>query len=407
MTERENHRMASYDLKKRPKDGRNPGAGVGHGAGGGWPVWNRFAAIFAAALAFVAALLVGLVGQSVAKPASISRTAASEKKTVRISLIAGGDVMFGRLKGKQLQHFGYNRPFRFVKSLFRGHDIVTMNLETPITSKVHYRRRKSSLVFRAKPVAAKILKQAGFNLVVTANNHCHDQKDIGINETISYLQKQGLPWAGTGRTKSEAWKPYIYEKHGVKLGVLALTRLNNYTFPRQNSYYAHLTRQRVRKDLPPKVRALSKKVDFTVVILHWGVEYKHMTIARERKLIRLIEKAGCDLFIGHHPHVLRGIQRYGNLVAFYSLGNFLFDGARGVRAEAGLARAVFEKKGSQARLAKAEFIPLVLNGPGRVPRPAKGWRARSINKKMRRYSRTFRKTTSFRPVGNRLQVVLP
>ena len=74
---------------------------------------------------------------------------------------------------------------------------------------------------------------------------------------------------------------------------------------------------------------------------------------------------------------------------------------------AGLARAVFEKKGSQARLAKAEFIPLVLNGPGRVPRPAKGWRARSINKKMRRYSRTFRKTTSFRPVGNRLQVVLP
>ena len=399
--------MTPHDPDNHQRDYSTPGTGHRHGVGLWETFWFRSGVVFSVSLGFLVALFVGQIGESGAKPASASGADGSAEQTVRISLIAGGDVMFGRLKEKRLQPFGYNKPFRFVKSLFSGHDIVTMNLETPITSKVHYRRRKSSLVFRAKPVAAKIIKNAGFNLVVTANNHCHDQKDIGINETISYLQKQGLPWAGTGRSKSEAWKPYIFEKHGVKVGVLALTRLNNYTFPRQNSYYAHLTRQRVRKDLPPKVRALSKKVDFTVVILHWGVEYKHMTIARERRLIRLIEKAGCDLFIGHHPHVLRGIQRYGNLVAFYSLGNFLFDGARGVRAEAGLARAVFEKKGSKARLAKAEFIPLVLNGPGRVPRPAKGWRARRINKKVRRYSRTFRKTTSFRSVGNRLQVDLP
>jgi poly-gamma-glutamate synthesis protein (capsule biosynthesis protein) len=188
--------------------------------------------------------------------------------------------------------------------------------------------------------------------------------------------------------------------------VEALTRLNNYNFPGQQSNYAHLIRQRVRKDLPPKVAKLSKKVDFTVVVLHWGVEYKHSVIARERRLIRLLEKAGCDLFIGHHPHVLRGIQRYGDMVAFYSLGNFLFDNVHARRAEAGLARAIFEKRGDTHRLAKAEFIPLILNGPNRIPRPAKGSVAKRINRRMIRYSRAFRKTTKLRPHDDRLEVVL-
>jgi poly-gamma-glutamate synthesis protein (capsule biosynthesis protein) len=128
-------------------------------------------------------------------------------KNVQIRLLAGGDVMFGRLKGGRLRPFGYDDPFRFVKPLFSGHDLVMLNLETPITSAIHYRRKGSSLLFRAKPKAARIIKEAGFNLVVTANNHCHDQRDKGINETISHLKKQGLPWAGTGRTKQEAWKP--------------------------------------------------------------------------------------------------------------------------------------------------------------------------------------------------------
>jgi poly-gamma-glutamate synthesis protein (capsule biosynthesis protein) len=325
---------------------------------------------------------------------------------VRISLVAGGDVMFGRLKGRKLRPFGYDDPFRLVKPLLSGNDLVMLNLETPITSGVHYYRRKSSLLFRAKPKAARIIKKAGFNLVVTANNHCHDQKDKGLEETIDYLKRQGLAWAGTGRTSKEAWKPYIFEKKGVTVGVLALTRLNNYNFPAQKSNYAHLIRQRVRKDLPPKVAKLAKKVDFTVVVLHWGVEYKHYVIARERRLIRLLEKAGCDLFIGHHPHVLRGIQKHGDMVAFYSLGNFLFDGARGRTAEAGLARAVFEKRGSTRRLAKAELIPLILNGPGRIPRPATGSVAKRINRKVARYSRAFRKTTKLRVRQDRLEVVL-
>lgn len=340
-------------------------------------------------------------------PMSKTAQAKTSKDPVKISIIAGGDVMFGRLRGEKLEHFGYNQPFRHVRHLFKGHDIVTMNLETPITSKVHYKRKSSSLLFRAKPKAAEIIKDAGFNLVITANNHSHDQLDIGINETIDYLRKQGLPWAGTGRTKEESWKPYIFEKHGVKVGILALTRLNNYTFPGQKGHYAHLIRQRVRKDLPPKVKALSEKVDFTVVVLHWGVEYKHETIARERRLISLLEKAGCDLFIGHHPHVLRGIQKLNGMVAFYSLGNFLFDSVHGVRAEAGLAHAVFEKKGNKKRLAEAEFIPLILAGGSKFPRPATGARATQINKKVIRYSRVFRKTTKFQTSGDKLQVVLP
>jgi len=315
--------------------------------------------------------------------------------------------MFGRFRRGKLSSFGYDRPFRFVRPLLKGNDIATCNLETPITAKTYWTREHSSLVFRAKPRVAKILAQAGFTLIGTANNHCQDQKDQGIVDTIRYLTSAGLAWAGTGRSLQEAWKPYIFEKQGVKVGVLVVTRLVNYEGLRQRfGFLAHLTRQRVRRELPPKVAALKKHVDFVVVVLHWGEEYHHQVLWRERKLVRLLEAAGCDLLIGAHPHVLRGVERWGKMVAFYSLGNFLFDFRPGRCGGSGLAHVVFEKSSSGSRIVLAEFIPVHV-ARDRLPHPAIGRTGADIMRNIVAYSRAFRKTTAFRVVADRLQVVLP
>jgi len=315
--------------------------------------------------------------------------------------------MFGRFRRGSFSSFGYDRPFRFVRSLLKGNDITTCNLETPITAKTYWTRVHSSLVFRAKPRVAGMLAHAGFTLIGTANNHCQDQKDQGILDTIQYLTRAGLAWAGTGRSQQEAWKPYIFEKHGVKVGVLVVTRLVNYEGMRQRTgFLAHLTRQRVRRDLPPKVAALKKHVDFVVVVLHWGEEYHHLVLWRERKLVRLLEAAGCDVLIGAHPHVLRGIERWGKMVAFYSLGNFLFDFRFGRIGDSGLAHVVFEKAPSGKRIVLAEFIPINI-ARDRLPHPALGHNGADIMRRVAAYSRAFRKTTTFRVVAGRLQVVLP
>ena len=311
--------------------------------------------------------------------------------------------MFGRIVRGRLHRRGYDRPFRWIRPLLSGHDLVLCNLETPITAKTLYVRKGTRLVFRAEPRAASVLRDAGFNLIVTANNHAQDQRGVGIVETIRHLTQAGLHWVGTGRTREEAWRPFIFRKGNLSVGVLAVTRLVNYGVRQKDGFLAHLTRQTVRKALPPVVRALSRKVDFVVVSLHWGTEYVHDVIGRERLLIRKLAKAGASVFIGHHPHVLRGIQWRDGLVAFYSLGNLSFDAPRGERGESGLARVVLEKAPDGTKTVHAEFIPLRLDRKG-LPHPPKDADRAYILKRMIHYSGRFRATTRFEIRGGRLLV---
>ncbi len=317
---------------------------------------------------------------------------ASATRGTRVSLVAGGDVMFGRLIAGRLHRRGYHRPFRRIRHLLSGQDLVMCNLETPITATTLYQRKGSRLVFRAEPEAAKVLRDAGFNLIVTANNHAQDQRGAGIVETIRHLRSQGLHWVGTGLSPEGAWRPYIFRKGNVSVGVLAVTRLVNYSMRQRDGFLAHLTRQTVRKALPPLVADLSRKVDFVVVSLHWGTEYMHDVIGRERLLIRKLARAGAAVFIGHHPHVLRGIQVRDGLVAFYSLGNLSFDAPRGDRGESGLAHVIFEKAPDGTKSVHAEFIPLRLDAHG-LPHPPQSADRKFLLKRMMHYSRRFRSTT--------------
>ena len=348
-------------------------------------------------MAMAMGLLVWLGGLVVASAAS------APVGTTRVSLVAGGDVMFGRIVQGKLRRRGYDRPFRWIRPLLAGNDLVLCNLETPITSRRLAWRKGSRLVFRAEPKAATILRDAGFNLIVTANNHAQDQRGAGIVETIEHLRRAGLSWVGTGRTMQEAWRPYIFRKGNIKIGVLAVTRLVNYGARQRGGFLAHLTRQTVRKALPPRVRALARKVDFVVVVLHWGTEYIHDVIGRERLLIRKLAAAGANLFIGHHPHVLRGIQYVDGLVAFYSLGNLSFDFSRGATSESGLAHVMFEKAADGTKHMSAEFIPLRIGRDGLPRRPGEEDQ-KLLMKKMVRYSRQFRRTTRFLYRADRLLV---
>jgi len=178
---------------------------------------------------------------------------AQGKKRVEIKISAVGDVMFGRYNSRRrYRPFGLNQPFSKVKHLWSGRDIVLFNLETPISAK-RYRKPYRNLSFRAPPKVAKLLKDAGFTLAATANNHAWDQGDQGISDTIDHLKRAGLAHAGTGKTRAEAFRPWVFVKQGVRVGVISLTMLRNYPIRERVGFVGFVHYRRALKEMPERM----------------------------------------------------------------------------------------------------------------------------------------------------------
>ncbi len=311
-------------------------------------------------------------------------------KRVEIKISAVGDVMFGRYnRRRRYRPFGLNQPFARVKSLWSGRDIVLCNLETPISA-TRYRKPYRNLSFRAPPKAAQMLKAAGFTLAATANNHAWDQGDRGISDTIDHLKQAGIAHAGTGKTRAEAFRPWVFVKQGVRVGVISLTMLRNYPVKERVGFVAFVHYRRALRDLPKwvaKARQNQKlKLDFLIVSLHFGAEYKLDVYRRETKLMTLLHQAGADVVFGHHPHVLRPIERRKGFVAFYSLGNFLMDFRRKHTGLSGVAEVTLVKQGKRRFIHRVGFVPVWRHWRG-LPIPAVGRYGRLVRRLLYRYTR--------------------
>ncbi len=332
---------------------------------------------------------------------------AAASTQVRITFSAVGDVNFGRPRSA-LQNI--TAPFAQVEHLWKGRDIVYCNLETPV-SVAPYRNVKAprdcrketctqaqqtyfywyNLTFWTRPANLLRLKTAGFTLLGTANNHVEDQGPQGLLDTIAHIKAAGLFHAGTGATEAGAWTPYIFEKQGVKVAVLIVTALHNLPASRRGAFFAVSEHPAWNTELPAKVRDLKKRVDFVVVALHYGKELETRTLALEQKLVENLEAAGCDLFIGGHPHVLRGIAVHRKMPAFYSMGNFLFLINAGARVETGVAAADFVKDARGKRVENVMFHPVLANGGalGNLPRAVTGSSAKRVLVNVKYYSKQF------------------
>ncbi len=340
----------------------------------------------------LACVAVGLLGLGLAwgdvRRAFSFPGATSKSTKVQIRISAVGDMMFGRYsRARRHRPVNLNRPFRHVKHLWQGDDIVMGNLETPISAK-RYRKPYRSLSFRADPKAAKLLKDAGFTLMITANNHCWDQADKGIRDTIDHLAAVGLPVSGTGKTKKDAFKPWIFTKQGVRVGVMGLTILRNFPQRERVGFGAFVNYRHAQRDLHRVVARARKKanVDFFVVNLHFGAEFRVGVINWEKRLMRKLRKAGADVVFGHHPHVLRPIARQNDFVVFYSLGNFLFDFSRKHTEKTGIAQVTLVKQGTKRSIGRVAFIP-AWQDLRKPTRPATGSRAKRVRRLVWRYTR--------------------
>ena len=207
---------------------------------------------------------------------------------------------------------GMEPPFSSeIESLFRQIPWVIANLETVLTE--NGQAQQKAYCSRADPTMAFYLKETGINAVNLANNHTYDYGAKGFRQTVSTLETAGISYFGVRKDGQQP--PFVLWIDGCSICILG------YTFGGVEEGAALLDEQQILQDIED-VRA--QGVDRMIINLHWGEEYVAFPSPDQQRVARNLIDCGADVIIGHHPHVVQGIERYKEGIIFYSLGNFNF-----------------------------------------------------------------------------------
>ena len=232
-----------------------------------------------------------------------------------------GDIALTHSYDALFEAKGPHYPFERIRDMFAGYDILIGNLEAPLCLGGEPYPGKVSL--KAHPGYAEGMKEAGFTALSLANNHILDYREKAMYGTIGCLDAQGIGWFGAGASLEDANRAAIIERNGVTLGVLSRCDVLI-----DSPFYTSGPERGIApldfKELADAIASLKGRTHVIAVCLHWGKEDWRYPAPDQVRTAREIIDMGADLVIGHHPHVLQGIERYRRGHIAYSLGNFLF-----------------------------------------------------------------------------------
>jgi poly-gamma-glutamate capsule biosynthesis protein CapA/YwtB (metallophosphatase superfamily) len=273
-----------------------------------WPVWALI-------------LIQILIAQLAAAPA----LSAAPPTPATAQLVFVGDVMIGRSIGQRIALNGATYPFVPIQSLLTQADLAFGNLESPLTT-AKYVRNGYNLV--ANPGSVGSLTYAGFDVVSLANNHSTDHGPAGLAETIRTLDGAGIAHVGAGATITAAYAVHLQVTGPITVAFLAYDGTGgSTTVAGDTPGTGNVGAAWVGRDIARARKAAS----LVVVSVHWGQEYHSLPDRRQRALAQNLARAGADVIIGHHPHVVQPLEwltdngRSTPTLVAYSLGNFIFD----------------------------------------------------------------------------------
>ncbi len=277
-------------------------------------------------LALVGLLFLSSISDSYAQPTEAD-------SLTHIKMIFSGDIMghgpqiqsAQRVRNKQ---YDYTPCFRYVQPLLEEADLAIGNLEVTLPGKPPY---QGYPMFRSPDALADALRQAGFDFLVTANNHSNDAGKQGVLHTIEALRKNQFYQTGTfnNRKERDLLYPLLVYKQGIKLAFLNYTYDTNKHRTVPPTMVNEIDTVLIKQDM---AEALRLKPDAIIVLMHWGSEDHLKESRKQRRLARKLFSWGANLIIGSHPHVVQPIyehqlpQKDGTLkkhTVAYSLGNFI------------------------------------------------------------------------------------
>jgi poly-gamma-glutamate synthesis protein (capsule biosynthesis protein) len=331
-------------------------------------------------------------------------------ETGGFTFIAVGDVMLTRGVGKQIRKNGPAFPFKPTAKILRAADLTFANLETQISTLGKPMTNKE-VHFRSEPQSVRGLIHAGIDVVSLANNHSMDFGVDALFETMDILAHHGIASVGAGMNETSARRSANFIRGDVKISVLAYSWNFYLTVEAttdkpgvavvqrdQTSEKSEVAVAQHRK-MAQNIKCAKKWADVVIVSFHWGWEYAKYPTETDRKTARLAIDAGANLVVGHHPHVIQGVERYQGGLICYSLGNFVFDQWR-TRTRRGLMlRCHFDGKG---KISSAELLPTIIDPKEFRPRIASGDVAKPILKAVQQLSAHLKTEVRLHPKGVRV-----
>lgn len=241
--------------------------------------------------------------------------------------------------------YDYSDCFTLIAPEITAADYAVCNLEVPLGGGPDY---SGYPCFSAPDSYAKALKDAGFDMFLTANNHCLDRRSKGARATLKALDRLGVDHIGTYNDSTERRRltPFIKNINGIKVGFLNYTYGTNGIEPDNGIEVNLIDRKRIAEEMA-QTRAAGAEI--LVVTMHWGVEYVLLPGQVQKNLAKFLVDQGADLVIGGHPHVIqpmevvRNEKEDKNVLVVYSLGNFISNMKTGDTRGGALVKARIER----------------------------------------------------------------
>lgn len=320
-----------------------------------------------------------------------------------IELTFAGDIIFGRYRSDNLFDpipGPDDKPFADIADKLRA-DIIVGNLETPLTRDLPLKSPIGARYrFGASKEMARHLVDAGFTAVSLANNHAFDLRAAGMIDSPVILRELGIIPLGASRTDEPVFRVEPVERAGWRVGFVAVTTRRNAPHFAGTPVLPFLITTELAPTLAPVLQAARADHDLLIVYIHWGEEYADDPAPHQRKAAKALIDAGADLVVGHHPHVLQGIERHGRGAIAYSLGNFLFENTNAIPKLTGVLRARFDERRCLAALT---FHPAYIKRtPSKHPAPATEGMGKQVRKRMQDLS--TRLGTELETVGDDLRL---
>ena len=220
--------------------------------------------------------------------------------------------------------YSYDECFEAIAPYIQKADYAVVNLESPLGGAPY----SGYPMFCTPDSYSQALKNAGFDLMLTANNHALDRRDKGAKRTLDILDEQGLDHVGTYRNNADREKalPLIKDINGFKIAFLCYTYGTNGIKIQKDIVVDYIDKNKIKKDIE---NARSMGAEVICVAVHWGVEYVLLPNAQQKTLADFLTEEGVDLIIGGHPHVIQPMEirwsKTHNKKVFlvYSLGNLI------------------------------------------------------------------------------------
>jgi poly-gamma-glutamate capsule biosynthesis protein CapA/YwtB (metallophosphatase superfamily) len=250
--------------------------------------------------------------------------------TSRLTLLFAGDIMghdaqISAAYYNETGTYDYSFCFSELKPIIQKADIAIGNLEVTLAGEPY----KGYPRFSSPDELATALKDAGFDILINANNHALDRGMEGLERTIDIARQKGLIMTGTFKSdeEREISYPLVVEKNNILLGILNYTYGTNGLIASPPDIVNYIDTSLIRDDIQ-KIKKVNP--DFIIACVHWGNEYEPKGNNTQRSLARFLANEGVDAIIGSHPHVVQpfeilylGPDSTDSVPVVYSLGNFI------------------------------------------------------------------------------------